>query len=371
MTYLKTPWSRNQIVALAELTRLDALYQAVGEDAAATIQVCSNALRERASAYGGKVHPCAGHQTLVSFHNPRRALDWVEQTSTLIMTLVSGLPMNARPGLVLGFDYADTTEIEGALHSIAVARVQRLMWGRTDEMVFTQAAAAVVPEELRGRISRVPAPKELGAVWRIGVKETSVMSPLETQQLKTPSRFQGMDAPSIEGPRPMLTLEVLDRKIEVGALDAPMIFGRGVAEGLEIPDPRVSRLHAIIEPRGTVFVLVDSSSNGTWVQFDNSPAPIELRQQECALHGSGVISFGISPNDFSAPTVRFAITIPTGFVNSRSQASTMGQSGFGASSFANSGGFGSSSFGKPTGAPGKGDFSAQGFTNTTKRGPLR
>jgi hypothetical protein len=159
---------------------------------------------------------------------------------------------------------------------------------------------------------------------------------------------------------------VLDRKIEVGSLDAPMIFGRGVAEGLEIPDPRVSRLHAIIEPRGTVFVLVDSSSNGTWVQFDGAPAPVELRQQECALHGSGVISFGISPNDFSAPTVRFAITIPTGFVNSRSSASTMGASGF-----RDSGGLGgASSFGKT--GPGKGsDFGASGFTNTTKRGPLR
>jgi adenylate cyclase len=366
LTYLKTPWNRNQIIALAQLTRMDALYQAAGEDSAATVQVCSNALRERAAAYGGKVHPSASHQTLVTFHNPRRALDWVEQTSNLVMTLTSGLPLNARPGLVVGFDYADTTEIEGTLHSVAVSRVERLTWGRTDEMVFTQAAVPAIPDELKGRISRVPAPKDLGAVWRIGVKETSVMSSLETQQLKIPSRFGGMDAPSLDGPRPLLTLEVLDRKIEVGSLDAPMIFGRGVAEGLEIPDPRVSRLHAIIEPRGTVFVLVDSSSNGTWVQFDGAPAPVELRQQECALHGSGVISFGISPNDFSAPTVRFAITIPTGFVNSRSSASTMGASGF-----RDSGGLGgASSFGKT--GPGKGsDFGASGFTNTTKRGPLR
>jgi hypothetical protein len=264
LSYLKTPWSRNQIVALAQLTRLDTLYQATGEDAAATVQLCTNALRERAAAYGGKVHPSSSHQTLVTFHNPRRALDWVEQTSNLVMTLVSSMPLHARPAVVVGFDYADTTEIEGALHSVAVARVERLTWGRNDELVFTQAAVPVIPDELKGRISRVPAPKDLGSVWRIGVKETSVMSPMETQQLKLPSRMAGLESPTPEGPRPMLTLEVLDRKIEVGALDAPMIFGRGVAEGLEIPDPRVSRLHAIIEPRGTVFVIVDSWCPRRW-----------------------------------------------------------------------------------------------------------
>jgi hypothetical protein len=106
--YVKTPWSRNQIVALAELTRLDTLYQSLGEDAAAQVQVCSNALRERVLACGGRHYPSASHQTLAVFGNPRRALDWVEQTSTTLMPLLSGLPLAARPGLVVGFDCADT-----------------------------------------------------------------------------------------------------------------------------------------------------------------------------------------------------------------------------------------------------------------------
>jgi adenylate cyclase len=340
--YVKTPWSRNQIVALAELTRLDALYQSLGEDAAAQVQVCSNALRERVLACGGRHYPSASHQTLAVFGNPRRALDWVEQTSTMLMPLLSGLPLAARPGLVVGFDCADTTEMEGTLHSVAVSRIERLMWGRTDEMVFTQAATAVIPQEVKGRISRVPGPKELGAVWRIGVKETSLMSPLETQSIRAPSRSRGQDVANADGPRPQLTLQMLDRKVDVGALDAPLIFGRGVTEGFEIPDARVSRLHAIIEPRGTQFVLVDSSSNGTWVQFDGQTTAVELRQQECALHGGGVISFGIAPTDFSAPTVRFSITVPTGFAPS-SQRSTVGNTGFSQSEFGQSS-FGQSDF---------------------------
>ena len=147
-----------------------------------------------------------------------------------------------------------------------------------------------------------------------------------------------------DGPRPQLHLEMLDRKLEVGALDAPLIFGRGVAEGFEIPDPRVSRLHAIIEPRGTQFVLVDSSSNGTWVQFDGQNTAIELRQQECPLHGAGVISFGIAPTDFSAPSVRFSITVPTGFAPSSQRNSSFSQSEFGKSTFGQST-FGQTGFG--------------------------
>jgi adenylate cyclase len=327
---INLPWSRQQIVALASLTRVEGLYQALGEQAAVTTQMCTGALRERALAYGGRIYPCLSHQVLVVFGSPRKALDWIEQAPTLLMPILAGNSGAARPGLVIGFDCADTSELEGMLHSTAVSRVERLLWGRSDEIVFANAAASVIPDEVKGRVVRVAAPRDLGSVWRIGVKETAVMaSSAATQPARlTPNSSGGTTSSAADGPRPVLRLEMLDRQIELGALDAPMIFGRSVSEGMEIPDPRVSRLHARIEPRGNQFAVVDSSSNGTWVQFDGHPNPVELRQQECVLHGRGMITFGVDPSDFSAPTVRFAVTMPSGF-----RGSGYGNTGFGASGF--------------------------------------
>ena len=85
-------------------------------------------------------------------------------------------------------------------------------------------------------------------------------------------------------------------------------MGRAVEAGLCIPDPRVSRLPARLDWRNGAFVLVDVSSFGTWVRFDGSDAEIQLRREECILHGSGDIGLGVSFGDTSAPVIRFQIS---------------------------------------------------------------
>jgi adenylate cyclase len=316
---ISLPWNRQQLVVLASLANLSKLYQALGDRAATHVHMSASALRERALSYGARVFPSASHQVLAVFGSPRKALDWIEQAPTIMMAVASRKPTTVNIGLVVAFDCADTSEVEGMLHSAAVPRLERLLWGRSDEVVFADTAIAVIPEELKGRISRVAAPRELGAVWRIGIKETSVMSDVTTQIKRSDgAKPQAGETAEVH---PVLRLELLDRRIDLNGLDGPLIVGRNVVQGMAIPDPRVSRVHARIEPRGNHFAVVDSSSNGTWVQFQGHPTPIELRQQECLLRGRGVLSFGAEPHDFSAPTVGFSVTIPTGFGNSGFNAS--------------------------------------------------
>jgi predicted component of type VI protein secretion system len=52
-----------------------------------------------------------------------------------------------------------------------------------------------------------------------------------------------------------------------------------------------SRVHARIEWRRDKFVLIDQSSNGTYVQGDDG-GEVLLRREELTLKGSGVVSFG-------------------------------------------------------------------------------
>lgn len=74
-----------------------------------------------------------------------------------------------------------------------------------------------------------------------------------------------------------------------------------------INDPRVSRLHARIDWRGSGFVLTDMSSFGTWVRFDGSDVPVQLRRDACNLHGTGEMALGVSFADSSAPVVKFQV----------------------------------------------------------------
>jgi hypothetical protein len=70
-----------------------------------------------------------------------------------------------------------------------------------------------------------------------------------------------------------------------------LMFGRGAQCDLVIESEHVSRCHARVEYRRGKYVLVDQSTNGTFVTLDDG-REIYLRREEMTLWGDGVISIG-------------------------------------------------------------------------------
>lgn len=68
-------------------------------------------------------------------------------------------------------------------------------------------------------------------------------------------------------------------------------FGRDAQCDQVIDSSLVSRIHAKIENRRGKFLLIDESTNGTYLKND-SKNPVLLRREEVILQGKGVISFG-------------------------------------------------------------------------------
>jgi len=68
-----------------------------------------------------------------------------------------------------------------------------------------------------------------------------------------------------------------------------------------------SRVHARVQWRQGAFVLTDLSSFGTWVRFEGSDTPVQLRRDNCLLHGTGEIALGVPFAEGSAPIVSFQV----------------------------------------------------------------
>jgi pSer/pThr/pTyr-binding forkhead associated (FHA) protein len=81
------------------------------------------------------------------------------------------------------------------------------------------------------------------------------------------------------------------REIVLGEANPVVRLGRDPENDVVIADRMASRLHARIERRRDKFVLVDQSSNGTYVTVEGEPE-IHVRREEIILHGRGQISFG-------------------------------------------------------------------------------
>lgn len=83
-----------------------------------------------------------------------------------------------------------------------------------------------------------------------------------------------------------------------------LAIGRDSACEATINDRRASRVHARIVRRGERFVLVDQSTNGSFVTFHNEPE-FFVRHEEVTLRGAGIISVAASARHASADRVEF------------------------------------------------------------------
>ena len=69
-----------------------------------------------------------------------------------------------------------------------------------------------------------------------------------------------------------------------------MTLGRDDGNDIVLKDRMASRNHAQIERRKDKYVLIDLSSNGTYVRMENGDQ-IKLHREEMMLYGSGTITF--------------------------------------------------------------------------------
>ncbi|HLW11913.1 MAG TPA: FHA domain-containing protein, partial [Casimicrobiaceae bacterium] len=95
------------------------------------------------------------------------------------------------------------------------------------------------------------------------------------------------------------------REVVLDEARATLSLGRDAQNDVVIADRMASRMHAHIERRRDRFVLVDHSSNGTFLTLEGEPE-IPLRREEFVLRGRGRISFGHAHAAEPRETVDFA-----------------------------------------------------------------
>jgi len=101
-----------------------------------------------------------------------------------------------------------------------------------------------------------------------------------------------------------LRLRFRTTEIELSQSQPVATIGRGQQNDVVVPDEFTSRLHARIEYRRGKFVLLDQSTNGTFVLTQEGER-VHVHKGELPLWGAGVISLGRSLSADSPEAIRF------------------------------------------------------------------
>lgn len=275
-------------VFFADLAGSTQLYERAGDAAAyRLVEQCLLAMRQEIQACGGRVIKNTGDGLLAVFSDPNGAPEAAIRIHFVVQDLprASGQKMAARVAFHTGTVIVSDEDVFGDTVNVAARLLELAAPGRA--ITSEQSARELKPEwrnllnplqsrSLRG-VSRLTAPFELVC------ESVGDLTVVQSVKLDTE------DAPE-------LRLSIADRVLTLNAQVPSVRLGRGASSEIRVTDTRASREHAYIELRGDKFVLVDRSSNGTFVAIDREREFV-LSHEEVVLRKRGRIALGRSSSE--------------------------------------------------------------------------
>lgn len=260
------------------------------------IERCLNRMERAIAVFKGRVVKHSGDQLMAAFDTAEDAMHAACEMQIRIENLpaVSGVKLAIGIGFHYGpvQDETSNSDVYGDTVNIATRLAKRAKGGQ----IITSAATVETLTPLSQKSVRALESTVI-KVDREEVRLYAVLWQKLAQNLNAPtmpvavptSIAQRQDAPATQ-----LRLLYNYREHLLGAEKPSVTLGRDVHSDLVIRSMRASRHHCRIEKRHDVFVLVDRSTNGTFLTPDGETGFL-LKHGEAVLKGRGRISFGPSP----------------------------------------------------------------------------
>lgn len=277
--------SRQTVVLFADVSGSTKLYETAGDAVAMdAIERCLGLMRRATEIAGGRVVKTIGDEIMALFPSPDAATGAAAEMQHAIDQL---LPVaNTKLALRVGFHFGPVMQRDGDVFGDTVNVASRLAEQAVRGQIITSSETmALLGPVFRAWTRRLYSIPVKGKATEVELCEVIWSQRADTTAISS-HRMAAKAAPVIL----RLRYRDLERKLRRNP-DAITVGREQTPHGLVIDDPNASRLHCTIERRQDRFVLVDHSSNGTFVTADGD-AEVMLRREEFTLRKHGWIAFG-------------------------------------------------------------------------------
>jgi adenylate cyclase len=292
---------RSVCVLFAEISGSSRLYERLGDaEAHHAVERRLHRIERAAMAFKGRVVKALGDELMIAFESTEAAMHAASEMRLRIDALppVSGMALAVR----VGFHYGPVVEQDGGLSGDTVDVASRLAkLAKAGQALTTAEAVLTLPMVLRGQTRAIDALTMPGKDGPMHVCEVVSSHADETSHMKSPS------GPGLGAPAEMrLRLRLGDQELILGPHQPTATLGRDANADIVTMDTRASRSHGRIEYRRDKYVLIDQSTNGTYVTFAGEPELV-LKREEAVLSGRGHVCFGHTAGDGPTETLEFEI----------------------------------------------------------------
>jgi adenylate cyclase len=278
--------SVNLAVLFADVSGSTRLYEKLGDKRALEcIDFCVNIMREVTLEHGGRTIKTMGDGLMCVFSTVVAAVQAAGdmQARVTMQELTGGQPQEIRIGLQFG----PVLEKEGDVYGDSVNVAARMAGlAKAGQILTTSQFFDAMPLAMRAltrHLDKLPIKgKEediaiCEIIWQLGEEMTNLATRMG----------------STARPQVGLLLRYGEKQVVVGPGQKQIAVGRDSVSDVVIADRKASRKHARIEWRRDKYVLIDQSSNGTYLTIYGQ-SEVRLRREDAVLTGRGSISFGHS-----------------------------------------------------------------------------
>jgi class 3 adenylate cyclase len=269
----------------ADIVGSTRLYERFGDQAAhAAVAQCLGRLKEVVAEYDGRTVKTIGDEIMAVFPDAERAC----LAATEMQWRVQELPSleGERIEIRIAFHYGPAVERDGDVFGDSVNMAARLAELAKPRQILTSGQALESSSEHISAGAR--------HLWPIAVKGRS--EPVDLYEILWDSSDATVTmSAQFAPPRVPLRLRLMYRgsEVVVDPQRPDVSIGRDAGNDVVVDARNASRVHARVEWRRDKFVLIDISTNGTFVATSDG-TETRLRREELILDGDGSISFGQS-----------------------------------------------------------------------------
>jgi hypothetical protein len=186
----------------------------------------------------------------------------------------------------IGCHYGPVVQEQNDIFGAAVHTANRMTsQAKARQIVISGETVAQMTPELRRQTRQIDVATVRGKIDEVALYELLWNPEEATSMLPTIEwENQGRKASRLE-------LSFRDQTIEVNDKRKSVIMGRAEDNDLVIKGNLISRIHAKVEMRRGKFVLVDQSTNGTFLQNLQGEETF-VRRDSAEIHGEGTIGLG-------------------------------------------------------------------------------
>ena len=265
-----------------------------GGEALRAVDRCVKRMERAVEGFGGRLVTVVGDELVAAFDTADEAFQAAVEMQLRIADLppVSGVKLAIRVGFSCGMVSESVNSLIGEAVSVA-AHLSVL--AKPGQVLASLSAREALSPAFKNATRDLGLSAANGPIP--GVESFEVLT-----QEPTVAATKAANDPVVSGGK--FKLCYAGETIVLDTAGRGISMGRNSESDVVIRDRRASRNHARIERRNDRIILVDKSTNGTFVTFDGKPE-FFVRREECVLQGRGVICFAASASSVDADCAQF------------------------------------------------------------------